>query len=60
MLPKLKQLEEENPELHIVYREETGEILIKLMGEVQLEILQKLVKERYGVVVDFGRRKDYL
>ena len=57
MLPKLKQLEEENPELHIVYREETGEILIKLMGEVQLEILQKLVKERYGVVVDFGEEK---
>ena len=40
-----------------VYREETGEILIKLMGEVQLEILQKLVKERYGVVVDFGEEK---
>lgn len=58
MLPKLKQLEEENPELHIVYREETGEIHSKLMGEVQLEILQKLVKERYGIVVDFGRRKD--
>ena len=57
MLPKLKQLEEENPELHIVYREETGEILIKLMGEVQLEVLQKLVKERYGVVVDFGEEK---
>ena len=57
MLPKLKQLEEENPELHIVYREETGEILIKLMGEVQLEILQKLLKERYGVVVDFGEEK---
>ena len=57
MLPKLKQLEEENPELHIVYREETGEILIKLMGEVQLEILQKLVKERYGVVVEFGEEK---
>ena len=35
----------------------TGEILIKLMGEVQLEILQKLVKERYGVVVDFGEEK---
>ncbi|MFR8755278.1 MAG: hypothetical protein ACLVG5_00385 [Clostridium sp.] len=43
--------------MHIVYREETGEILIKLMGEVQLEILQKLVKERYGVVVDFGEEK---
>ena len=57
MLPKLKQLEEENPELHIVYREETGEILIKLMGEVQLEILQKLVKERYGVIVEFGEEK---
>ena len=57
MLPKLKQLEEENPELHIVYREETGEIIVKLMGEVQLEILQKLVKERYGVVVEFGEEK---
>ena len=57
MLPKLRQLEEEEPELHIVWKEETQEILVQLMGEVQIEILQSLIKERFGVVVEFGTGK---
>ena len=55
LLPKLRQLEEEEPELHIIWREETKEIQIQLMGEVQIEILKSLIRERFGVDVDFGQ-----
>lgn len=54
MLPLLKQLEEEQPELHIFWREETKEIQIKLMGEVQIDVLKKCILDRYGVEVNFG------
>ena len=54
MLPKLRQLEEEEPELHIVWNEELNEIHAQLMGEVQIEILKSLILERFGVKVTFG------
>lgn len=54
MLPKLRQLEEEEPQLHIVWEEELQEIQAQLMGEVQLEILTGMIKERFGVLVEFG------
>ena len=54
MLPKLRKLEEEEPELHIVWREELQEIQAQVMGEVQIEILQSLIEERFGVRVTFG------
>lgn len=53
MLTNLRQLEEEEPELHIVWVGEAQEIHIQLMGEVQTEVLQRLIKERYGVLVEF-------
>lgn len=53
MLPRLRILEEEDPKLHIVYEETLKEIQVHLMGEVQLEILQRQIKERFGVVVEF-------
>lgn len=53
MLTNLRRLEEEEPELHIVWVEETQEIHIRLMGEVQTEVLQRLIKERYGVLIEF-------
>ena len=53
MLPKLRQLEEEEPELHIVWREELQEIQAQVMGEVQIEILQRLIAERFGINVTF-------
>ena len=53
MLTNLRQLEEEEPELHIVWAGETPEIHIQLMGEVQTEVLQRLIKDRYGVLVEF-------
>ena len=54
MLPKLRQLEEEEPELHIVWDEHLQEIQVQIMGEVQIEILQSLIKERFDVDVSFG------
>ncbi|HHV65458.1 MAG TPA: TetM/TetW/TetO/TetS family tetracycline resistance ribosomal protection protein [Peptococcaceae bacterium] len=54
MLPKLRQLEEEQPELRIVWDEELQEIQAKIMGEVQIEILQELIQNRFGVKVVFG------
>ena len=54
MLPLLKQLEEEQPELHILWQEETKDIQIKLMGEVQIDVLKKRILDRFGVEVYFG------
>ena len=54
MLPKLRQLEEEEPQLHIVWNEQLKEIQAQLMGEVQIEILTGMIQERFGVSVQFG------
>ena len=54
MLTNLRQIEEEEPQLHVVWVEETSEIHIQLMGEVQTEVLQQMVKERFGVLIMFG------
>lgn len=54
MMPKLRQIEEEEPQLHIIWDEQLQEIQAQLMGEVQLEILEGIIKERFGVAVEFG------
>lgn len=54
MLPKLKQLEEEDPQLHVIWDEKLQEIQVQIMGEVQIEILTSLISERFGVEVEFG------
>lgn len=54
MLPKLRMLEEEEPELHIVWNEALQEIHAQIMGEVQIEIIQRMVLERFGVEIIFG------
>lgn len=54
MLSKLRQLEEEDPTLHIVWHEKLQEIHIQLMGEVQTEILKSLILKRFNVNVEFG------
>ncbi len=54
MLAKLLQIEEEEPELHVIWDEQLQEIQVKIMGEIQLEILQSLIKSRFGVEVTFG------
>lgn len=52
-LKQLSQLEEEDPALHIVWDEQAGQIQMQLMGEVQLEILQRLIADRFGMEVQF-------
>jgi ribosomal protection tetracycline resistance protein len=54
MIPKLRLIEEEEPELHIVWDEQLQEIQAQLMGEVQIEILQSLIQSRFGVEAAFG------
>ena len=53
MLQSLRQLEEEDPMLRIVWNEELGEIYAQLMGAVQIEILQSLIRERFHTEVTF-------
>ena len=53
-LGKLHRLEEEEPQLHVVWNESLGEIHIQLMGEVQLEVLRSLLAQRFGLEVSFG------
>ena len=54
MLPKLRELEEEEPELHIVWDEELQEMKAQIMGDVQIEILKRQIFERFGVEIEFG------
>lgn len=51
---KFLQLEEEEPELHITWNKELGEIYAQLMGEVQTEVLKNMISERFGIAVEFG------
>ncbi len=54
LFSKLKMLEEEEPQLHLVWNEALREIQAKIMGEVQTEVLKCLIMERFGVEVGFG------
>lgn len=54
MLRNLRQLEEEEPQLHIIWNEALSEIQAQVMGEVQIEILKSMIAERFGVQVEFG------
>ena len=53
-LKNLRLLEEEEPMLHVSCEEKTGEIFVQVMGQVQMDILKQLMKERYGISVGFG------
>ncbi|GLC29005.1 translation factor GTPase family protein [Clostridium omnivorum] len=53
ILPRLREIEEEEPELHIVWEENLQEIQIQIMGDVQVEILQNIIKERFDIDVTF-------
>lgn len=54
MLKNMRMLEEEDPQLHIVWNEALGEIQAQVMGDVQMEILKSQVQERFGVEIGFG------
>lgn len=51
---QLKQLEEEDPNFHLSWQAQTREIFIQPMGEVQLEVIKRMVSERYGMDIAFG------
>lgn len=53
-LTKLKTLENEDPQLNVVWNSRLGEIHIRLMGEIQLEVLRCIIKERFGMNVSFS------
>ena len=52
---KLRQLEEEEPLLHILWKEQSNEIHAQVMGAVQMEVLKSLIQERFGIDVSFGK-----
>lgn len=52
---QVRQLEEEDPQLHVDYHGASQEIRLQIMGPVQLEVLRQLMLERFGVAVDFGQ-----
>ena len=54
MLKNMRQLEEEEPELHVAWNEAHREIQVQVMGQVQIEILKCVISQRFGVDVEFG------
>lgn len=54
VLRDIRQLEEEEPELHVEFAQETGEIFVKVMGQVQLQVLTQIIKDRFGYLISFG------
>lgn len=57
MLKNLHLLEEEDPALHVLWNEQLKEIHVQLMGEVQLEVLRRIIFERFNIEVEFGQGK---
>ncbi len=55
VLPQLHKLEEQEPQLHVIWNERLQEIHVQLMGEIQLEILKKMISDRYGLEVTFDQ-----
>ena len=54
---KLKELEEEEPSLHLYRNDELGQIEARLMGDVQTELLKRLISERFGIECEFDTGK---
>ncbi|MQS76164.1 elongation factor G [Companilactobacillus halodurans] len=54
-LNALKQLEEEDPQLHVTWSNHLQEIHVQIMGEVQLEVLQQILEQRFDLKVDFDQ-----
>ncbi len=59
VLPRLRQLEEEDPQLHLVWQERTKQISLQLMGKVQLEVLKSILAQRFGLEVSFDTGRIY-
>lgn len=55
--PKLKMLEEEDPSLHLYWNDELSQIEARLMGDIQIDLIKRLILERFGVVCEFDTGK---
>ena len=55
--PKLKEIEEEEPSLHLTYNEELSQIEARLMGEIQTDILKRMIRQRVGIECEFDTGK---
>lgn len=55
MASKLRLLEEEDPQLQVQWNETAGEIYIKVMGQVQLEVVAQMVRDRFGIAITYGQ-----
>lgn len=54
-LEKMRILESEDPQLKVVWNERLNEIHVQLMGDIQLEVLQSIIAERFGINAAFGK-----
>lgn len=54
LMKVLRELEEEEPMLHVAREEETGDITVRIMGQVQIEILKNLLRQKYDFRAEFG------
>ncbi|KIS03848.1 elongation factor G [Paucilactobacillus wasatchensis] len=54
-LTALRQLEDEDPQLHVSWSSHLQEIRVQIMGEVQLEILQQILLDRFNLAIEFGK-----
>lgn len=55
--PKLKELEEEEPSLHLYWNEELKQIEARLMGDIQIDLLKRMIKDRFDVDCDLDTGK---
>ena len=58
-LPKLRQLEEEDPQLHVLWDDHLKQIHVQIMGKIQLEILKSLIQQRFNLEIQFLDRRIY-
>ena len=58
-LPKMRLLEEEDPQLHVVWDDRLKQIFVQIMGKVQLEILRSLIQQRFSLDVNLDQGRIY-
>ena len=58
-LPKMRQLEEEDPQLHVLWDDHLKQIHVQIMGKIQLEILKSLIQQRFNLEIAFLDRRIY-
>ena len=58
-LPKMRLLEEEDPQLHVLWDDHLKQIHVQIMGKIQLEILKSLISQRFNLEVQFLDRRIY-